>query len=89
MIVENSNPLKTGLILGLDNVIPSSMIANDMAPRKPKKKQQDLRVMSFKASPKDQAIIEAGKEKHGANLSGVIRMALRRFAEAEGIQVAS
>lgn len=46
--------------------------------------------VSFRISPEDYAIIAAGQEKHGLRkASDVLRMALRRFAEAEGLKKAS
>lgn len=65
--------------------IQENMMYSDMA----SKKQKIPAKVSFTPSQRDYAIIQAGIEKHGSNLTGIIRMALRRFAEAEGFQVAS
>lgn len=54
-----------------------------------KKRQSKTELIGFRAKPQDKAIIQAGQNKHGLDRSQIIRMALRRFAEAEGIRVAS
>lgn len=43
--------------------------------------------VTFRPGPDDYRIIEAGKSKHGLKKTvDVLRMALRRFAEAEGMK---
>ena len=45
--------------------------------------------ITFVASPADQEIIAAGIKKYGIRkMSEIIRMALRRFAETEGLNTA-
>lgn len=47
-----------------------------------------LKQVKFGPSPEENAIIQAGMRKHGLKKAvDVIRMALRRFAESEGIRL--
>ena len=56
-----------------------------MTQRKPKP-TKDTKI-TFIASPAEQQIITAGLEKFGVRkMSEVIRMALRKFAESEGLK---
>jgi len=44
--------------------------------------------VTFRPGPEDYKIIQAGKSKHGLKKTvDVLRMALRRFAESDGIKV--
>jgi hypothetical protein len=50
-------------------------------------KPKEIRI-NFLVSPEELAIIEAGQQKHGLRkISDVLRMAIRRFAEAEQLKV--
>jgi hypothetical protein len=42
--------------------------------------------IQIRPTDEDFAIIQAGKRKHGLDQTQIIRMALRRFAEAEGLE---
>ncbi len=42
--------------------------------------------VTFTPSPEDFAIIQRGQKKHGIKITEVLRMALRRFAEAEDLK---
>jgi hypothetical protein len=64
------------------SVIPRGVQCTPMAkPTKPEKIQ-------LRPTDTDFAIIQAGMKKHGADMSQVLRMALRRLAEADGLKVA-
>jgi hypothetical protein len=54
-----------------------------MAKNKPKPEKIQIR-----PTDEDFAIIEAGKKKHGLDQTQIIRMALRRLAEADNLKVA-
>ena len=84
-IVENLQVAENTPTIVLASGVIHDMLSDEMATKKPKTPAK----LSFTPTEKDYKIILAGKEKHGANITGVIRMALRRFAESEGIQVAS
>jgi len=50
------------------------------------KKQEKPDKIQIRPTDEDFAIIQAGQRKHGLDMSQIIRMALRRFAEAEGLK---
>lgn len=76
MIVDS----KANKVLALDNAkgVQCHPMAN--ITKKPDKIQ-------IRPTPEDFAIIQAGMRKHGLDMSQILRMALRRFAEAEGLKL--
>ena len=71
----------------IDRKPPTSVRCQAMA-TKPKTlpKLTPSKKVQLRATPEDLSIIEFGMRKHGLDMSQIIRMALRRFAEAEGIR---
>ena len=57
-----------------------------MANKKQSKPSRAGKPIQLRANPQDYAIIQAGMRKHGLDMSQILRMALRRFAEAEGLK---
>lgn len=53
---------------------------------KTKTAKKQSRIVGLRANAADLAIIQAGCKKHGIDQSQILRMALRRFAEAEGLK---
>jgi hypothetical protein len=60
----------------------SGVLCHPMAKNKPKPEKIQIR-----PTDEDFAIIEAGKKKHGLDQTQIIRMALRRLAEADNLKV--
>lgn len=81
-MLDNPKLLKTGERKYLDIKSDKVVILHPMK-RIPK---TDAKI-TFIASPTDQKIIAAGLEKYGIRkMSEVIRMALKKFAESEGLK---
>jgi hypothetical protein len=59
---------------------------SNLYPMKRKKSAIPAKV-TFTPSPEDFAIIQKGQQKHGIKITEVLRMALRRFAESEGLNL--
>jgi hypothetical protein len=78
MSAENKGNIN--VLAPLDNCI-----TNDRMMAVAKKKTTKLPVVvTFRPGPEDYEIIEAGKSKHGLKkTTDLLRMALRRFAEAD------
>ena len=75
--------MKTSALLSLDKCIQNGKLLD--VPKKPNPKLPAT--VTFRPGPDDYRIIEAGKSKHGLKKTvDVLRMALRRFAEAEGLK---
>lgn len=73
----------------INTVIPiDKCIQNDKLLCVPRKTNSKLpATVTFRPGPDDYRIIEAGKSKHGLKKTvDVLRMALRRFAEAENLR---
>jgi len=66
----------------LDSVIQSSSIESEMAKKNPKLPVK----VSFTPRPEDIEILTQGQRKHGVTRTAILQMALRRFAEAEGMK---
>ena len=49
----------------------------------------DRRVIAYRPSEEEEDLIQALARKHGLPLTRVLGMALRRFAEAEGVKVST
>jgi hypothetical protein len=72
----------------LDNEICNGLQCNAMANKKTTTKESNVgRPIQLRANKQDFAIIQAGMRKHGLDMSQILRMALRRFAEAEALKV--
>lgn len=83
-MIEISTFPKTNARYSIDSLSDKGVLLHPMK-RKLKPTSQDAKI-TFIASPEDQRIIAAGIEKHGLRkMSEVLRMALRRFAESEGL----
>jgi len=54
--------------------------------KRPGKAEKRPKPIQLRPTVADYAIIAAGMKKHGLDQSQIIRMALRRFAEAEGLK---
>lgn len=52
----------------------------------PMAKQKKPEKIQIRPTNEDFAIIQAGMRKHGLDMSQILRMALRRFAEAEDLK---
>jgi len=65
----------------LDRPISIGVRCHPMAKKTPKPEKIQIR-----PTEEDFAIIQAGMRKHGLDMSQILRMALRRFAEAEGMK---
>lgn len=61
--------------------ISDGVRCHPMAKKAPKPEKIQIR-----PTDEDFAIIQAGQRKHGLDMTQIIRMALRRFAEAEGLK---
>lgn len=73
-----------------ENIFPNSIDIQSSAAIQcvaMKKQAPKSEQIGFRPKPQDKAIIQAGQRKHGVDKAQIIRMALRRFAEAEGIVV--
>lgn len=82
---ENPKLLKTSVILPIDS--KSYKVVSLLSMKRKTKPTKDAKI-TFIASPTDQEIISAGLAKFGVRkMSEVIRMALKKFAEAEGLQL--
>jgi hypothetical protein len=55
-------------------------VALNAGPKVPQK-------IAFFPSVAEKELFQAAQEKHGVNAPAIIRMALRRYAEAEGLQL--
>jgi hypothetical protein len=83
-VVENKE--KINVVTPIDMKSDKSVYSQLMKPTR-KAKTLDTK-LTFLAGELDMEIIEAGREKHGLKkVSEVIRMALRRFAEAEDLKL--
>ena len=80
----DSGQIKLKRVLAFDNY--TGLQYQPMANRKPPKESKAGRPIQLRANKQDFAIIQAGMRKHGLDMSQILRMALRRFAEAEGLK---
>lgn len=72
--------MKTSPIFPIDKCIQNGKLLDVAKPRKEKLPA----TVTFRPGPEDYKIIEAGKQRHGLKKTvDVLRMALRRFAEAD------
>lgn len=70
---------KGNKILAFDD--SNGVLCHPMAKKTPKPEKIQIR-----PTDDDFAIIQAGMKKHGLDMTQILRMALRRFAEAEGLK---
>jgi hypothetical protein len=84
--VKNSRDAdsKENKVLAFDDCI--GLQCQAMANKRQPKVSKAGRPIQLRANPQDFAIIQAGMRKHGLDMSQILRMALRRFAEAEGLK---
>lgn len=78
---------KINIVTPIDKRVFIGLQCHSMANKKTTTKESNAgRPIQLRAKKEDFAIIQAGMRKHGLDMSQILRMALRRFAEAEGFK---
>jgi len=79
---EKNQPIENNQKKPVASAGRSGVHCHPMAKSKPKPEKIQIR-----PTDEDYAIIQAGKKKHGLDQTQIIRMALRRLAEADDLKV--
>lgn len=84
-MIESNQLLSTenNFTKGIDKQNTNAIHSYAMAIKAKKKPEQ----INFRPKDDDYRIIEAGMRKHGLDAAQIIRMGLRRFAEAEKLEL--